>query len=1129
MPIIRIRIIILFLLYFLPILSMAQEESLADILNTSNSFDAIVKNGERYFEEKHPSLTTNELTEGEHRDGEFVKFMRWRSFWKESLNPDGTLGDIAAYRINQQQSRSRFAATNLYENVTWTNLSHEDYITSQIGLGRTTSMGFHPTNPAIFYVGAAIGGIWKTTDGGQNYTPLGDDLPFMAVSSIIVNRDNPDIIYIAISDHVGYGPPSIGVYKSTDAGLTWQPTALSFSLSENTRIYWMEVDPNDVDKIFVGTEDGLYRTTDGFQTVNLINSARTFDVKINLGNTNIVYQGRNDGSFHRSTDGGATFSQIQDFGSGNVYMALTPLNTSKVYVRNGSDLYKSTDNGATFSPTSNTFPENNSVFLFAPNNEQTLLSGNFETHRSNDDGATFEQTSEWLGREGLPLIHVDQRNVFYNPLESDYVYYCNDGGVYRYILSTNSFENLSDGLMITQFYDIAVSQTDENIIGGGSQDNGNIYRKADGTWDDYAGTGDGMNQAIDPTDANTRYWSFQNGGLRRWVNGSNSNIVPPDQTGAAWETPYKLDPNNASRIIAGYDAVYESLDKGNNWTDLSGKIFDGALNELAIAKSNSNRIYVTRGSNLYVKNIANNTWTTKSMPASVSDIEVDPLDMDVVYITIPGYTSNSKVYKSTDAGSTWTNISGSLPNVSTGALELYETIPNAVFVGTDVGVYYLDDNLPDWQEYGALPHTRVEDIEIQYAEKLIRVGTHGRGILEAPIIITTCLAGDPDSDEDGICDANDACPDLKNNLIGTACDDGDAFTSGEKYTADCACAGGSSNISYCAAAGSGGTGSDWINAVRLNTLDITSGKSQYSDFRTESTTLTAGTSYNLAVAMNHSFSLDKVHAWIDYNQNGDFETTEYITMSDLVNNNSSGTLSIPADMTSLTTTMRVRSIYNGPTSPTACGNYFGEVEDYTVFIKCLDADRDEVCNTNDVCDGFSDLPLVLNTNPTTDVEFKAVNTIESIATINSDRNIVYKAGTSIILKAGFETKNGATLHALIETCTNTPFVENAIATNRIASNTPTSTEISTIPTVHIFPNPFANSTNIQYVLPKETSLQIKVMDLTGRTLDILLDSPSQNQGNYELAWQAPAGFSGMLFLSFQTDLKVIVKELVIVN
>ncbi len=110
----------------------------------------------------------------------------------------------------------------------------------------------------------------------------------------------------------------------------------------------------------------------------------------------------------------------------------------------------------------------------------------------------------------MPQIHVDQRNVFLNPLEPDAVYYCNDGGLYRYQISTDVFTNLSDGLAITQYYDIAVAQTDANVVGGGSQDNGNVFRDSNGNWRQYAPTGDGINQEIDPTDADTRYWATAN-------------------------------------------------------------------------------------------------------------------------------------------------------------------------------------------------------------------------------------------------------------------------------------------------------------------------------------------------------------------------------------------------------------------------------------------------------------------------------------------------------------------------------------------------------------------------------------------------------------------------------------------
>ena len=934
------KILIVIFSFFFSAVLLAQEK-LENILHSFEKYDAIVTKAEQYFQAKHPNKNLKQLAGGTDRDGEYVKFMRWQSFWKHSLNADGTIGDISAHYKNPAAATAiAEQMSSPYNNVSWTNLSYNNYITSQIGLGRTTSMGFHPTDPNTFYVGAAIGGIWKTTDGGVTYTPKGDELPFMAVSSIIVNKNTPDHIYIAVSDHVWYGPSGIGVYKSRDGGNNWTSTALSFDLAENIRIYWMEADPNNSNKMFVATSNGLYRTDDAFLSITKVNNSNTFDVKVNKGNSNIVYQCGNSGEFLRSTDGGSTFTLIRDFGNDNVYAAITSLNTAKVYARSGNILYKSTNSGASFSATTSTLPENFSVLAFSQTNQNTLLTGNFETQRSDNDGTSFYATSQWLGSGGLTLIHVDQRNIFHNPLQTDFIYYCNDGGLYRYVISTNQFVNLCNGLKITQFYDIAVSQSDSNIIGGGSQDNGNVFRDANGIWNEYAPTGDGMNQEIDPTDANTRYWAYQLGSLRRWVNGTNTSISPPGQDGnGAWETPYRLDPTNPSRIIAGYDRVYQSLNKGTSWTDITGTaVFGGDLEEIAIAKSNPNRIYAVRTKQLFVKDIASNTWTTRTLPEAITDIEVDPLNMNLIYVSIPGFLGGKKVFKSSDAGVSWENISGTLPNISVGAIELYETIPGAMFIGTDAGVFYRDNTLIDWQQYGQLPHTRVTDIEIQYASKLIRVGTHGRGVLEAPIIIAPCALGAPDADNDGVCDANDVCPNFNNALNGTPCNDGDPNTTGEKYT-NCECSGGVATLTYCAATGAAGTGGDWIKMVTLNNLQHSSLQIPYSNFKDKSATLAPGGTYKLKVYMNQTYPLDKVYAWIDYDRDGVYEPTELVNMT-LPNgeNISDGNVNVPANVGTIATTMRVRSIYGDPNIADPCGSYFGEVEDYTInFTECAAA------------------------------------------------------------------------------------------------------------------------------------------------------------------------------------------------
>lgn len=919
------------------------QASMAEIVNSSRSFEQIIRDGEAYFAAKHPGVPFAELAFGEERDGEYVKFRRWQHFWAERLNPDGTLGDPSKhFREADRNGGGVGRSVNPYANIDWTEINYTNYITGQIGLGRATSMAFHPTNKNIFYVGAAIGGIWRTTDGGQSYTPLGDDLPFMAVSSIVVDQNNPSTIYIAISDHVWYGPPGLGIYKSTDGGQSWLPTALSFNFTDNVRISWMEADPNDPNTLLVAAENGLYRTTNGFSSVTKVSSISSFHVRYQIGSSQIVYLGSRNGRVYRSSNGGVSFTETQNFGGGDVHLDVSVNNPLKVMAKVNQTFYLSMDGGFNFTATGPAPDNSDSVFKMSLNNDNDVLFGWFEIYGSNDNGATNTVLTNWLGNGGLPLIHVDQRNIFVNPLEPDAVYFCNDGGLYRYNISSDVFDNLCDGLAITQYYDIAVSQTDVNVIGGGSQDNGNVFRESNGQWQQYASTGDGMNQDIDPTDASIRYWAYQNGGMRRWQNGTNVGIAPPGQDfSGAWETPYKVDPNNPARLIAGFDKVYESLNRGDSWTEISGQLAGGSnLQELAIAPSNSNRIYATQGSNLYVKDISSNNWTTKSLPASISDIEVDFQNMDIVYISVPGYSSGSKVYKSTDAGDNWTNISGNLPNVSTGALELVEGTIGGVFVGNDQGVWYKDDQAQVWLEYGDLPNTRVEDIEIQYSGQLIRVGTHGRGVLEAPLQIQACTAGSPDGDGDGFCDFIDQCPVLNNNLIGTACDDSDPFSQGELYDLDCGCSGGAAFVDYCAANGNGAS-ADWINNVSIGDLDHGSGKTGYSDFRHIGTALTHGQSYTLEVSLNFTFAQDRVYAWIDFDRNETFDADERIDLAPPVNNKAIATVTIPLDAVKGAVTMRVRNTFFNLDQP--CGSSAGEVEDYTLSLVCTPSSTNAQC------------------------------------------------------------------------------------------------------------------------------------------------------------------------------------------
>lgn len=989
--------------------SIFAQEDIKAIISKGGNFDEVSKRADKFFKDSKRDIKLKDSFDETSMDEEYFKYMRWQSYWKNNLDENGNTANVAAYILAAMAETANKPNLGPFQNRTWTNVSNNNFITGQIGLGRTTSIAFHPTDANTFFVGTPYGGIWKTTDGGVNYTPMGDNLPLMAVSSIVINKLNPQIMYIAISDHVWYGSQGMGVLKSVDGGLTWSTTALKFDFNENVRIYFMEADPNNPNIMLVATANGIYRTSDGFLTISKVSTLNTYDVHFKVGSSSIAFAGTNDGKFLRSTDGGATFTEITDFGSGDVKVVLAPSDTDKVYARFGNTLRVSLDGGLTFN-TQYSLIESNGVYAFDPDNANVIVGGNFEVYRSNDGGATKSVITNWLGNNGLPLIHVDQRNVFTNPLNADAIYFCNDGGVFKYNINAATWQDLSNGLKITQYYDIAVSQTNANIISGGSQDNGSMYRNAAGTWQAFASTGDGMNTEIDPTNENIRYWEYQYGGFRRYQNGSSVDASPAGKGGTgAWETPFKIDPSNASRIVIGYDLIYASNDRGVNWTAISGTLGSGGnVEQLTIAKSNPERIYVTRGTTMFVKNIADNNWITKATPATstISDIEVDPLDSETVYITNPGYTGGKKVFKSTDAGTTWTNISGSLPNIAVVSIELYHSQAGGMFVGTNMGVYYRDNTLDDWYEYGHLPHTDVRDVEIQYSSQKIRIGTHGRGVIEAPIDITNCVAGDPDTDGDGKCNIVDVCPLIPNAQFGQPCDDGDALSSGEFYDKNtCSCSGGIPTITYCAAGGSSGTGGDWIARVNLGTIDNYSTKTSYSDFKSISTELRANTTYTLKAWLNYTFTGDAFDAWIDFNRNGVFETSELIAMSGIASNLSSGTFTVPNLTTFGATVMRVRARYYGSANPCGTG-MAGEVEDYTIYLK----PEANPCEANKVITGVQFL-LSENYNYLASNKIVTDNT-----TVNNGSNLILDAKKSVELTKGFEVKNGAVFQAKIGGC-----------------------------------------------------------------------------------------------------------------
>ncbi|CAN5118615.1 hypothetical protein BH09BAC5_BH09BAC5_02040 [soil metagenome] len=714
------------------------------ILSTDNFFQ-ICEKADHFFNETSAGPVMSRPNTPAFYDDEYTEYQRWKWYWHTRVDENGNFPDITAAR-NEVLRNGNPAVTT----ASWTNISQTTALSGYEGMGRATCVAFHPTDPNTIYVGAPIGGLWKTTNAGASWTPLTDGLPYVSVGSCIVDPVNPNNIYISVGDHIGWWNNSLGIYKSTDGGVTWNPSGLSWTLSQGNAIAKIEMDPYNNQVIYACTTAGLYKTSDAGVTWNIVQTGDHSDLEFEPGTSNIYtakYDYWGSSEVYRSIDGGSSWNAITSFGMQYNYIriAVTPANPAKIAMlcsTTNHPLYMSSDWGNTVNYVSDV--AENSILFISPTDETIMYTGGVYIQKSTNSGQTFNTITWWYYNFPYADVHADQHNVFFDPLDMDKIYFCNDGGVYHYSESTDNWGDISNGLIITQFYKIAASAADPMMIIGGTQDNGGRMRESNGSWRATNG-GDAMEVAVDPTDDNIIYTTYINGqiyrSLDKWTNDTYYDIsanIPGGQPNGSWVTPYMLDPSDNNSIVAGYDDVWRSTNQGGNWTQLSTNIANGnTLECLEVAPSDFNTIYCSAGSTLYKTSDLGATWTTHNAGGSpsITSIVVNPTNPNQVWITRGGYTSIYKVQMSLDGGSTWTNLSSGLPNVSVNT-SLYENgSANLIYIGTDAGIYYRDTITNAWTNYSnGLPNTSVTDLQIFYPTRKLRAGTYGRGIWEIDLV-----------------------------------------------------------------------------------------------------------------------------------------------------------------------------------------------------------------------------------------------------------------------------------------------------------------------------------------------------------------------------------------------------------
>ena len=703
------------------------------------------------------------------------QFKRWENFMEPRVDQNGL---INCNIWSEWQKSLNLGSSN---NANWMPLGPTDVplLSSgqRRGVGRVNVVEFHPTNPDIMFIGAPAGGLWKTIDGGSNWTPLTDHLPNLGVSDIAIDPTNPNVMFLATGDKDGGDTYAYGIIKTLDGGISWDTAGnLSFDLTFGYRGNRILINPNNTDIIITSVRKAgngeIYKSTNGGNSWNLMTTNRFISMEFKPDNPNVIYAGsRTNGEVWRSIDMGDTWTQMTNglpsslTDAKRVQIAVTPDNPNVVYalICNGDNgffgLYKSSDAGMSWSLQSNSpnllgWQSDGSdsggqgwydlSLTVSPNNENMVFVGGVNIWKSTNSGTSWTINGHWTGSGGADYVHADEHILRYN-INTGVLFSGNDGGLYKSTNNGNDWNDISDGLQISQFYRIGVSQTNPYLVIAGAQDNGTELMISNNYWQAVRG-GDGMECIIDYTNPSIMYSSVYYGAISKSTNGGGGwSDISPNNDGA-WVTPYVIDKNDHNTLYAGYTEIYKTTDAGDNWTQLTnGETNGGTINSLAVSESNPDYIYFSDNSNLFSSNDGGNSWSNITVGTglfqTITYIAIHPNDPLKIWITYSGYsgTSNSanKVYYSDDGGSTWFNISGTLPNMPVNCIIFHQSNLEELYIGTDLGVYYRDENMTDWQRFNhGLPNVIVNELEIQIQTNKLRASTYGRGLWETNLPIT---------------------------------------------------------------------------------------------------------------------------------------------------------------------------------------------------------------------------------------------------------------------------------------------------------------------------------------------------------------------------------------------------------
>lgn len=652
---------------------------------------------------------------------------------------------------------------DLNDNSTYSTFSFRS-LGPALASGRIVDIAVNPNNHDEFYIAAASGGVWKTTNHGVNFKPVFDNQKSYSIGCLAIDPNNTNVVWVGTGENnsqrsVSYGD---GIYKSVDGGKSWQ----NMGLENSEHIGKIVINPNNSDEVWVaaqgplwksGGDRGLYKTSDGGKTWN-----KTLDISEHTGVSDIAIDNRDyktiyvsayqrrrhvwtlinggpESAIYKSVDGGENWNKLSkglpSGDVGRIGLAISQTNPDKVYAiieanESQGGFYASTDRGESWKKRSShvsSSPQYYQEIFVDPNNENKIYSMSTYSQVSTDGGYTFNTISQ-------KDKHVDDHALWIDPNNPNHLLIGNDGGLYETYDSKNwrFFENLP----LTQFYRVTVDNDKPfyNIYGG-TQDNNTIGGptqtvSANGITNEdwfYTIGGDGFKTVVDPEDPNIIYSQPQYGFLVRFdkKSGEFTGVQPQPEKDEIlkwnWNSPLLISPHDNKTLYFAANKLFKSTDRGNSWSkisnDMTRKIDRNELKVMgkvwppeAVSKNKSTSIY-----------------------GNIVSLDESPLEKGLLYVG----TDDGLIQISKNDGKNWSKISNftSVPETTyvsdiTASLHnenvVYATFDNRkngdfkpyVLISNDMGSNWtsITGNLPD-----NLPvHSIVEDHKDQ---NLLFIGT----------------------------------------------------------------------------------------------------------------------------------------------------------------------------------------------------------------------------------------------------------------------------------------------------------------------------------------------------------------------------------------------------------------------